>query len=111
MWPQAVDEALKATAINPHFPDGWLNLGVARGLMGHYRKSEESLTRGLADAPRDSRLYMWLAVALDHQGRYQEAIAALDRARGLITPANENWRKIKQFRREIMMKSGAGKRY
>ena len=108
-WPQAVEEALAATKINPHVPDGWLNLGVAYGLLGQHRRSEEALRRGIGIAPRDARLYMWLAVALEPQGRYQQALAALDKARGLIVPGDENWAKIKQFRREIMMKSGSGK--
>ncbi|MBU0676104.1 MAG: tetratricopeptide repeat protein [Proteobacteria bacterium] len=101
---KAIEEARWATKINPAFPDGYLNLGVALGLLGQHRQSEEALRQGISFAPRDARLYMWLAVALEPQRRYQEAVTALNQARALLTPADSNWAKINSFTREIKAK-------
>lgn len=102
----AVEEARRATELDPHSPDGWLNLGVASGVLGRHRESEAALRKGISFAPLDARLYMWLAVALEPQGRFREAIAALDRARELIAPGDSNLPRIEKFRREIMVKAG-----
>jgi tetratricopeptide (TPR) repeat protein len=67
----------KITQIDPHNPDGWVNIGRARVQEGDLRGASEVLEKALAIQPNLARANFFYARVLKDEGKYDDAIARL----------------------------------
>ena len=70
----------KVTEAEPEYVDGWVNLGRVRVQEGNVEGAEAVLRTALAMDADLARTNFFLALALKGQGRYEEALAYLERA-------------------------------
>jgi serine/threonine-protein kinase len=85
VMPKARAAAERALEINPSLPEAHATLGAVRALYDwDWKGSEDAFRRAVTLGPRYSTAYQWLAVdLLLPRGRFDEAQAAIDRARSL----------------------------
>jgi tetratricopeptide (TPR) repeat protein len=71
----------KVTQMEPGYADGWVNVARARITEGNLEGAHESLVQALERAPNLAKTHFFLGSVLKSQGRYDEALAHLERAR------------------------------
>lgn len=76
----AVAHFVRATAVRPSDPHGWLWLGVTRFYQGDHVAGERALARAARLAPRDATVLLWWGHLLARVGRPDAAAAAFGRA-------------------------------
>lgn len=81
---RAVLAAQQALAIDPRSPGGLRSLAFIKYWSdGDHAEAFDLFRRSIAEAPDDAQTYHWYGTALLGDGRFKEALAALDRARTL----------------------------
>src|SRR5262249_6403683 len=79
-YPKAVAAYRAAIGANPGYARAYTNLAVALGDQGDFAAAEKAAGNALARDRKDPDNVLNFAVALDHQGRYTEALAVLHRS-------------------------------
>jgi tetratricopeptide (TPR) repeat protein len=99
---KALAEASKAAKLDPQFGS---SRDVVQGLLLRERGQSALKSQNYAAAafakwaqlqPQTAQAYYALALAYGHQGKYTEALAAINKALEL-TPQNESYRKVKEI--------------
>jgi Tfp pilus assembly protein PilF len=71
---------LKVTEIDPGYADGWVNVARVRIEEGDAAGAIRFLEKALALAPDLAKSHYFMGLALKAQGKYEDALAALQRA-------------------------------
>ena len=69
--------------MEPEYADGWVNIARARITEGNLEGASEVLAQALERAPNLAKTHFFLGSVLKAQGRYDEALDHLGRARAL----------------------------
>jgi adenylate cyclase len=77
---RAVEAAERAIALDPRLADPWAARAMARIFDRDWSAAEADFRRAIDVAPGDAQAHQWLAHLLACLGRYEEAIAEIDRA-------------------------------
>lgn len=71
---ESVDRLKRAMRLNPHHPFNYsFHLGQAYFTLRRYKDAIEALEKGVESNPASERLHLWLAAALAHAGRLDDA--------------------------------------
>jgi tetratricopeptide (TPR) repeat protein len=73
----------KVTSMEPEYVDGWVNVARARLTEGNLEGAQEMLAKALELAPGLAKSHFFMGSVLKGQGRYDEALAHLEKARAL----------------------------
>jgi Flp pilus assembly protein TadD len=78
-YPRAIEERRRAINANPDDATLHLDLGIALGKSGDFAKAEESIRVTTERIPRHAESWFWLGLALEQQGKRDEARDAYQR--------------------------------
>ncbi len=81
--PQVMNFARKALALDPNLVEAHVALAFVLQEEWHWTEAESEYRRALELNPNDADAYSWFALWLICQGRTDEALAAIERARAL----------------------------
>ncbi len=73
----------KVTRMEPEYVDGWVNVARARLTEGNLEGADQMLSKALELAPDLAKSHFFMGSLRKGQGRYDEALAHLQRARAL----------------------------
>jgi hypothetical protein len=108
-YEHAIENYNKAIQMDPLYFKGLYNLGYAYAMQKKYAEAETIFNKALAIYDRDPKIWFALANAQYQEGKYQESLESLRRAR-LILPESlelkQAYDKVYQFVNNL--KSGTG---
>lgn len=71
---ESIEPVKKAMRLNPHYPFNFnFHLGQANFVLHKYEDAIKAFQDGIAKNPAAERVHVWLAAALAHAGRIEEA--------------------------------------
>jgi len=100
--PTAQDYALRAVKFNPSNAISYLYLSLTQTHSGDFQQGEESILKGLELSPADPNMNHFNAThyfALLGQGRYDEALVAIDKCSGFGRRCWGTWNVVRRPRR------------
>jgi tetratricopeptide (TPR) repeat protein len=98
---QAVESLRALTAVYPHEPAGWFNLGYALQQLGQQGQAGLAFRRALAIDPRLDRAWYGLALVLMDARLFQGAADALEKTTALQPMSPHAWFKLAQVRQAL----------
>jgi tetratricopeptide (TPR) repeat protein len=75
-YPRAIEERRRAINANPDDATLHLDLGISMGKSGNFAEAEKSIRVTTERIPRHVESWFWLGLALEQQGKREEARAA-----------------------------------
>ncbi|MDX2208686.1 MAG: tetratricopeptide repeat protein [Gemmatimonadales bacterium] len=75
-YPRAIEERNRAVNANPDDGTLHLELGITLGKSGNFAGAEDACRRATERIPRHAEAWFWLGLALEQQGKRDEARAA-----------------------------------
>jgi len=80
---EAEDAAQRSIELNPNFFEGWMAMGILHLRRGQAAESEKAFRKLTEVAPRMPEAFDLMGMALNVQGKHDEAAAAKVHARTL----------------------------